>query len=171
LQKKQCTEQEVREGAEVIARNCRAQAQLLEDVLEVSRMSVAKLRLEVKPCDLASVIYAAIEVRATRAKCKQIAVTVAIDPSASPSVLRRTSAFNKSWWNLLSNAIKFTPRAGCVQVCWIAKSPRRASWSATMGKVLRLACSRRLRPLPTGRQQHSAKPRWLDWAFRLSDIS
>jgi PAS domain S-box-containing protein len=115
LQKKQCTEQEVREGAEVIARNCRAQAQLLEDVLEVSRIVSGKLRLEVKPCDLASVIHAAIEVVRPAANAKQINVTAAIDPSASPSVCDDVR-IQQVVWNLLSNAVKFTPKGGCVQV-------------------------------------------------------
>ena len=115
LRKKQCTEQEVREGAEVIERNCRAQAQLLEDVLEVSRILTGKLRLDVKPCDLASVIYAAIEVVRPAANAKQINVTAAIDPGASPSVCDDLR-IQQVAWNLLSNAIKFTPKGGCVQV-------------------------------------------------------
>jgi PAS domain S-box-containing protein len=115
LQKKQCTEQEVREGAEVIARNCRAQAQLLEDVLEVSRIVTGKLRLEVKPCDLASVIHAAIEVVRPAANAKQIKVTAAIDRSASPSVCDDVR-IQQVVWNLLSNAVKFTPKGGCVHV-------------------------------------------------------
>jgi PAS domain S-box-containing protein len=115
LQKKQCTEQEVREGAEVIARNCRAQAQLLEDVLEVSRIVSGKMRLEVKPCDLASVIHAAIEVVRPAANAKQITVTTAIDPGAGSSVCDEVR-IQQVVWNLLSNAIKFTPKGGCVQV-------------------------------------------------------
>jgi signal transduction histidine kinase/ActR/RegA family two-component response regulator len=115
LQKKQCTEEEVREGAEVIARNCRAQAQLLEDVLEVSRIVTGKLRLELKPCDLASVIQAAIEVVQPAADAKQINVTAAIDPGASPSVCDDVR-IQQVVWNLLSNAVKFTPKGGCVQV-------------------------------------------------------
>jgi PAS domain S-box-containing protein len=115
LQKKQCTEQEVREGAEVIARNCRAQAQLLEDVLEVSRIVTGKLRLEVKPCDLASVIQAAIEVVQPAADAKQINVTAVIDPGASPSVCDDIR-IQQVVWNLLSNAVKFTPKGGCVHV-------------------------------------------------------
>jgi PAS domain S-box-containing protein len=115
LQKKQCTEQEVREGAEVIARNCRAQAQLLEDVLEVSRIISGKLRLEIKPCDLASVVHAAIEVVRPAANAKQITVTTAIDPSASPAVCDNVR-IQQVVWNPLSNAIKFTPQGGRVQV-------------------------------------------------------
>jgi PAS domain S-box-containing protein len=115
LQKKQCTEQEVRDGAEVIARNCRAQAQLLEDVLEVSRIITGKLRLEVKACELASVINAAIEVVRPAANAKQITVTAAIDPSASPAVCDDVR-IQQVVWNLLSNAVKFTPKGGCVHV-------------------------------------------------------
>ncbi|HEX3951841.1 MAG TPA: ATP-binding protein [Steroidobacteraceae bacterium] len=115
LQKKQCTEQEVRAGAEVIARNCRAQAQLLEDVLEVSRIVTGKLRLEVKPCELASVINAAIEVVRPAANAKQIKLTASIDPRMSPSVCDEVR-IQQVVWNLLSNAVKFTPKGGCVQV-------------------------------------------------------
>ena len=115
LRKKQCTEEEVREGAEVIERNCRAQAQLIEDVLEVSRIVTGKLRLEVKPCDLATVIYAAIDVVRPAANAKQIKITAAIDPDASPSVCDDVR-IQQVVWNLLSNAIKFTPKGGCVQV-------------------------------------------------------
>lgn len=115
LRKKRCTEQEVREGAEVIERNCRAQAQLLEDVLEVSRITSGKLLLEVKPCDLATVIYAAIEVVRPAANAKQISVTVDIDPDVSPAVCDDVR-LQQVVWNLLSNAVKFTSKGGCIQV-------------------------------------------------------
>ena len=115
LRNKRCTEQEVREGAEVIERNCRAQAQLLEDVLEVSRIISGKMRLEVGPCDLASVIYAAIDVVRPAADAKQITVEAAIDPSASPSSCDQIR-IQQVIWNLLSNAIKFTRKGGRVQV-------------------------------------------------------
>ena len=115
LRNKRCTEQEVREGAEVIERNCRAQAQLLEDVLEVSRIISGKMRLEVRACDLASVIYAAIDVVRPAADAKQITVEAAIDPSASPSSCDQIR-IQQVIWNLLSNAIKFTRKGGRVQV-------------------------------------------------------
>ncbi|HWZ62400.1 MAG TPA: ATP-binding protein [Steroidobacteraceae bacterium] len=115
LRKKRCTEQEVREGAEVIERNCRAQAQLLEDVLEVSRIISGKLLLEVKPCDLASVIHAAIDVVRPAANAKQISVTADIDLDASPAVCDGVR-IQQVVWNLLSNAVKFTPKGGRVQV-------------------------------------------------------
>lgn len=115
LTKKPCTEREVREAAEVIERNCRAQAQLLDDVLDVSRIVTGKLRLEVKPCDLASAIYAATEVVRPAAIAKQIEVTVAIDPGAGPAVCDDVR-IQQVVWNLLSNAIKFTPKGGCVRV-------------------------------------------------------
>jgi signal transduction histidine kinase/ActR/RegA family two-component response regulator len=115
LRNKRCTEQEVREGAEVIERNCRAQSQLLEDVLEVSRIISGKMRLEVRACDLASVIYAAIDVVRPAADAKQITVAAAIDPRASPSSCDEIR-IQQVIWNLLSNAIKFTRKGGRVQV-------------------------------------------------------
>jgi PAS domain S-box-containing protein len=115
LRNKQCTAQEVREGAEVIERNCRAQAQLLDDVLEVARIISGKLRLEVKPCDLATVINAAIDVVRPAADAKQINLTAAVDLSASP-LSCDDIRIQQVVWNLLSNAIKFTPNGGRVQV-------------------------------------------------------
>lgn len=115
LRRKRCTEQEVREAAEVIERNCRAQAQLLEDVLEVSRIVSGKLLLEVRPCELASVIYAASEVVRPAANAKQIRLTAVIEPGASHLICDDVR-LQQVVWNLLSNAIKFTPKGGCVQV-------------------------------------------------------
>jgi signal transduction histidine kinase/ActR/RegA family two-component response regulator len=115
LRKKDCTQEEVGEGLEVIERNCRAQLQLIDDVLEVSRIISGKLRLDVKPCDLASVIYAALDVVRPAADAKNIELLADIDPRAS-STSCDDVRMQQVVWNLLSNAIKFTPKGGRVQV-------------------------------------------------------
>ena len=115
LRKKQCTQAEVREGIEVIERNCRAQAQLMDDALEVSRIISGKLRLDIKPCDLASVIYAAIDVVRAAADAKEIELSAIIDPDVS-SFSCDDVRMQQVVWNLLSNAIKFTPKGGHVGV-------------------------------------------------------
>jgi hypothetical protein len=115
LRKKQCTQAEIWEGIEVIERNCRAQAQLMNDALEVSRIISGKLRLEIKPCDLASVIYAAIDVVRAAADAKNIELSADIDPDVT-SFSCDDVRMQRVVWNLLSNAIKFTPGGGHVEV-------------------------------------------------------
>jgi CheY-like chemotaxis protein len=100
---------------EVIERNCKAQVQLIDDVLEVSRIVSGKLRLEVKPCDLASIIYAAIDVVRPAADARNIELIVDIDPQASAASCDNVR-MQQVAWNLLSNAIKFTPKGGLVRV-------------------------------------------------------
>jgi PAS domain S-box-containing protein len=100
---------------ETVERNARAQAQLVEDLLDVSRIVTGKLRLDVRPCDLRAVIDAAVESGRAAADAKGIALEmqltdeprmVSVDPDRLQQVV----------WNLLSNAIKFTPGGGRVTV-------------------------------------------------------
>jgi signal transduction histidine kinase/BarA-like signal transduction histidine kinase len=115
LRQKQCTEAELREGLEVIERNCKAQVQLINDVLDVSRIACGKLRLDVRPCDLASVIDAAMDVVSAAANAKNIEIVTRIDPEASPACCDDVR-MQQVIWNLLANAIKFTPKGGRVQI-------------------------------------------------------
>lgn len=115
LRKKQCTQEEVREGIEVIERNCKAQAQLMDDALEMSRIISGKLRLDIRPCDLASVIYAAIDVVRPAADAKNIELSAEINPGVSASSCDGMR-MQQVVWNLLANAIKFTPKSGNVRI-------------------------------------------------------
>jgi PAS domain S-box-containing protein len=100
---------------ETIERNVRAQAQLIEDLLDVSRIITGKLRLEVSPSELVPVIEAALDTSRPAAEAKGIQLQVELDPSASP-VLCDPVRIQQVVWNLLSNAVKFTPRQGTVRV-------------------------------------------------------
>ena len=106
---------EVHEGIEVIERNARAQARLVEDVLEVSRIICGKVRLRVGPVDLASVIDAALASARPTAAAKGVSLQrLATVP---PVPIRGDSdRLQQVVWNLLSNAIKFTPRGGSVTI-------------------------------------------------------
>ncbi|MFN2416452.1 MAG: ATP-binding protein [Pyrinomonadaceae bacterium] len=101
-------------GLETIERNARAQAQLVDDILDVSRIVTGKLRLNIAPVDLATVVNAAIDSVQLAAESKGIRLEVTLDPAA-----RRVSGdagrLQQVVWNLLSNAIKFTEVGG--EVC------------------------------------------------------
>ncbi len=100
---------------ETIERNARAQAQLIADLLDVSRIITGKLRLDFKPVDLRRIIDAALESVRPAADAKGLQLEVVISPLANP-VVGDADRLQQVIWNLLSNAIKFTPRGGRVEV-------------------------------------------------------
>jgi signal transduction histidine kinase len=100
---------------ETIERNARSQAQLIADLLDVSRIITGKLRLDFKPVELRRIIDSALETVRPAADAKGILLDISIGPLASP-VLGDADRLQQVTWNLLSNAIKFTPRAGRVEV-------------------------------------------------------
>ena len=106
---------EVAQAAEVIERNARTQAQLVEDLLDMSRIISGKARLEVEPLSLARIIAEAVESVRHAAESKGITVVEATDPLAPPIFGDRTR-LRQVFWNLFSNAIKFTPRNGRIEV-------------------------------------------------------
>ncbi len=110
-----CKEQDLREGLEVIDRNAKAQVQLIDDVLDVSRIVSGKLELNPRRCEFAEVIRAAIDTVRPAADAKGIRIETQIDSSASPGICDPVR-IQQVIWNLLTNAIKFTPRGGHVTV-------------------------------------------------------
>jgi signal transduction histidine kinase/CheY-like chemotaxis protein len=105
----------VARAIETIERNAKAQAQLIEDILDVSRVITGKLRLNIEPVDLASIINAAIDSVQLAADSKGIELEVTVRPPAR-HVAGDPSRLQQVVWNLLSNAIKFTPSGGRVEV-------------------------------------------------------
>ncbi len=99
----------------VIERNARSQQQLIEDLLDVSRIITGKLRLDIKPIDPASFIEAAVEAVLPAAEAKEIRIRKTMDTGAS-FVSGDPARLQQVVWNLLSNAIKFTPHGGNVVV-------------------------------------------------------
>lgn len=100
---------------EVIERSARAQAQLIEDLLDVSRIMAGKMRLEVRPVALPPIIERAVEVVRPSADAKGIRLQTVLDSEAG-SVLGDEGRLQQVVWNLLTNAVKFTPRGGRVQL-------------------------------------------------------
>jgi CheY-like chemotaxis protein/anti-sigma regulatory factor (Ser/Thr protein kinase) len=103
------------EGLEVIERNARAQTQIIEDLLDMSRIISGKVRLDVRPLELAAVVKAAIESVTPAAAAKEVRIQTDVDAFDHP-VSGDPSRLQQVFWNLLSNAVKFTPRGGHVQV-------------------------------------------------------
>jgi signal transduction histidine kinase len=100
---------------ETIERNARSQAQLIADLLDVSRIITGKLRLDFRPVDLRRIIDSAQESVRPAADAKGIHLAISIGPLTSPA-LGDTDRLQQVIWNLLSNAIKFTSKGGSVEV-------------------------------------------------------
>jgi PAS domain S-box-containing protein len=100
---------------DTIERNARAQAQLVDDLLDVSRIITGKLRMDVRPADPNSFIDAAVEAVKPAAEAKGVRVQKVVDTGAV-SIPGDPVRLQQVIWNLLSNAIKFTPRGGRVQI-------------------------------------------------------
>ncbi len=105
----------VRRGIEIIRRNAWAQAQLIEDLLDLSRVITGKMRLHVERVSLPAVIEAAIEAVRPAADARQIRLDSVIEPM-SEKVHGDPARLQQVLWNLLSNAVKFTPDGGRVHV-------------------------------------------------------
>ena len=100
---------------EVIERNARSQAQLIEDLLDMSRIISGKLKLTMTQVDLSTLIAAVVESHRPTAELKSIRVRTVIDPAVK-YVVGDQDRLRQVFWNLLSNALKFTPSGGHVQV-------------------------------------------------------
>ncbi|RYG75145.1 PAS domain S-box protein [bacterium] len=102
-------------AADAIQRNAQLQAQLIEDILDVSRIVSGKLRLETRPTELSTVVEAAVESVLPAAQAKGIRLQRVLD-SGTSLVSGDPNRLQQVVWNLLSNAIKFTPKGGRVQI-------------------------------------------------------
>ena len=102
-------------GLDTIERNARIQSQLIEDLLDMSRIASGKLRMDIQALHPASFIEEAIETVRPAADAKGIRLETFLDPMAGP-IAGDPGRLQQVIWNLLSNAIKFTPRHGKVQV-------------------------------------------------------
>ena len=100
---------------ESIERNARAQAQLVSDLLDVSRVITGKLRINARPVDIMNSVESALESVHPAAEAKQITIDVQREPYATV-VTGDADRLQQVFWNLLSNAVKFTPRQGHVSV-------------------------------------------------------
>ena len=105
----------LQEGLTVIERNTKAQVQLIDDVLDVSRIVAGKMSVEIHPCELIDVINAGVSAARPAADARGISLNVQVDPTASMTSCD-AGRLQQVVWNLVSNAVKFTPKGGHVDV-------------------------------------------------------
>ncbi len=115
LRSKQLDAAKADQALETIERNAKLQAQLIEDLLDVSRILQGKLTLTVAPVNLVTTIEAAAETVRLAAEAKQIQMQTTLSAIAG-QVLGDTNRLQQVIWNLLSNAVKFTPAGGQVAI-------------------------------------------------------
>ncbi len=108
-------EKVLKQGFEAIDRNARVQAQLIDDLLDVSRIVSGKLNLDVRPLDICSVTRAAINVVRPAADAKGIALDYSAQPGLG-AISADSARLQQIIWNLLSNAVKFTPQGGKITI-------------------------------------------------------
>jgi PAS domain S-box-containing protein len=109
------SESDLKRGLEIIERNTRVQAQLIEDLLDMSRITSGKLRLDIQAMAPAAMVEAALDTVRAAAEAKGIRLISVLDAAAGP-VVGDPNRLQQVVWNLLSNAIKFTGKNGRVQV-------------------------------------------------------
>ncbi len=106
---------EIARGLEVIERNARSQAQIINDLLDMSRIMTGKVHLNVRTLSLQKVTAAALEGIRPTAEAKEIHLVTELDPNADP-VRGDANRLQQVLWNLLTNAVKFTPVGGSVRI-------------------------------------------------------
>ncbi|WP_095992360.1 response regulator [Cystobacter fuscus] len=114
--------QDLRRGLETIARNARAQAQLIDDLLDMSRIVSGRMRLDVRVVDPAAVLEAVVESLKPAAEAKAIQLEQALDPLVG-QLMVDPNRLQQIVWNLVNNAIKFTPQGGRVKVALSQQGP------------------------------------------------
>ncbi|MFN2644642.1 MAG: PAS domain S-box protein [Burkholderiales bacterium] len=107
--------EELKRAVQVIERNARAQTRLIEDLLDMSRITSGQVRLDVQAIDPAALVDGAVETVRPAAEAKGIRLEKLLDPKAGP-IYGDPGRLQQVLWNLVSNAIKFTPKGGKVQV-------------------------------------------------------
>ncbi len=105
----------VAQALEVIDRSAKAQAQLIEDLLDISSIASGNFKLKIRPLQLASVIEAAIEVVTIAADEKKVHLHSHLEPGAN-MIMGDPERLQQVIWNLLINAIKFTPSGGWINI-------------------------------------------------------
>ncbi|HEX8456005.1 MAG TPA: ATP-binding protein [Pyrinomonadaceae bacterium] len=109
------SEADFERALETVERNAQAQNKLIDDLLDISRIITGKLRMDLRPVDLAAVVGATVDALRPTAEAKAIRLQSLLDAQVGP-VSGDPDRLQQVVWNLLSNAVKFTPKGGRVEV-------------------------------------------------------
>ena len=123
LRTKKLNELETSRALDTIERNARSQSQLIDDLLDVSRIITGKLSIDRARVDLSKVIDGALDVTRPLSEAKDIQFTITLEPSPC-FVLGDSTRLQQVFWNLFSNAVKFTPKGGRVFIAASTTSSR-----------------------------------------------
>ena len=123
LRQQRLDERTMARAHETIERNARAQAQIIEDLLDISRIVAGKLHVDVKPVSLVPVVEAAVEAVRATADAKSIRMVTTID-SRGAEIRGDANRMQQVVWNLVSNALAFTPEGGRVDVSLTEEADR-----------------------------------------------
>lgn len=148
LQTGRLNETQTQQALSTIERNAKLQAELIEDLLDVSRILQGKLNLNIAPVSLSTTIEGAIETVRLAAEAKSISIQAHLDPHVG-QVSGDATRLQQVVWNLLSNAVKFTPQGGRVEVR-LEEFAIRNSQFAIPNSELRIANYARLTISDTG---------------------
>ena len=121
------SEAQIKKGAEIIHRNAMLQTQLIEDILDISRIIQGKLELQVTPVNLVEVIENALQTVSLAAQAKSIQIQTSLEKTGL--VEGDGTRLQQIVWNLLSNAVKFTPSGGTVEVKLSLKQDKPVSYA------------------------------------------
>jgi CheY-like chemotaxis protein len=141
LRSGQVDEEQSARGLEAIERSARQQVRLIEDLLDVSRITSGKLRLDISEVDLVAVVDAAVDSIRLPAEAKAIQVDVDVDEGLG-RIAGDPGRLQQVVWNLLSNAVKFTPQDGRISSASWRAARRWSSTSAIRGGGSSRICSR-----------------------------
>ena len=133
LRSRKLDESQISRALETIERNAILQTQLIEDLLDVSRIMRGKTSLTISPVNLATTIEAASDTVRLSAQAKSIQLQLDLNPNVG-LVSGDSNRLQQVVWNLLSNAIKFTPAGGCVTICLEQKGTQAQIQVSDLGK-------------------------------------
>lgn len=139
-------EADVRDAVDAIEKSAEIQAQLIDDVLDVSRIAAGKMTFKPVPIDVGPVLHAAMTTVHPAAAAKEIEILASVPPLL-PRILGDEGRLQQIIWNLLSNAVKFTPRGGTITVR-----------VTVAGSVLRLTVSDTGKGIESGYLPHVFEP-------------
>jgi signal transduction histidine kinase len=103
------------QGLETLERNAKLQTQLIDDLLDMSRILSGKIRLDVQAVAIARIVEAAVESIRPSASARGLSLTTALDPDVGP-VSGDPARLQQIVWNLLANAVKFSTKGGTIEI-------------------------------------------------------